>query len=117
MLHECSKTLEQGTRKRGKSMSRRSGQNPQPVIHRGWWTIRYWIDVPGQEKRMRVRAKICPASGRGLLTRSEIGRKAKEIIQASGADTVEHFEKCAVLTLKETFRQRADAWLKYQQTR
>jgi integrase len=98
-------------------MSRRSGQNPKPAIHRGWWTIRYWIDVRGQEKRIRVRAKICPISGPGSHTSSEIERKAREIIQASGADTVEHFEKCAASTLKETFRQRADAWLKDQQTK
>lgn len=118
MLPECSTpTPEQGTRKRGKSMSRRSGQNPQPVIHRGWWTVRYWIDVPGQEKRMRVRAKICPLSDRGSLTSSEIERKARDIIRESGADTVAHFEKCAASTLVETFRQRADTWLMEMQTK
>jgi len=92
-------------------MSRRSGQNPQPVVHRGWWTVRYWIDVPGQDKRMRIRAKICPTSGPGLLTKSAIQRRASEIIQESGADAVEHFEKCIASTLGETFRQRADQWM------
>src|SRR5580658_7357505 len=104
-------TPEQGTRKRGESISRRSGQNSQPVVHRGWWTVRYWIDVPGQHKCMRVRAKICPTSGPGLLAKSTIQRRASEIIQESGADAVEHFEKCIASTLGETFRQRADQWM------
>jgi hypothetical protein len=42
---------------------------------------------------------------------SEIQRKAKEIIQTSGADTVEHLEKCEGVTHGESFKQRAEVWL------
>ncbi len=98
-------------------MARRSGQSPQPVIHRGWWTIRYRIDVPGQEKRMHRRERICPISGPRLLTRPEIERRAKEIIAASGADTVQHFDKCEALSQGTTFRQQAEWWIKHIQSR
>lgn len=98
-------------------MARRSGQAPQPVIHRGWWTVRYRIDVAGQEKRMQRRERICPISGPGLFTRPEIERRAREIITASGADTVEHFAKCEALTQGTTFRQQAAWWIKHIQSR
>src|SRR6266705_741689 len=99
MLAPCSNaTPELRAKTRGKCMARRSGQSPQPVNHRGWWTIRYCIDVPGQEKRMHRRERICPISGPRLLTRPEIERRAKEIIAASGADTVQHFDTCEALS-------------------
>src|ERR1700733_3006726 len=116
MLPECSiRTPEQGTRKRGKAMSRRSGQNPKPVIHRGWWTIRYWIDVRGQEMRMRVLWRGQHRSDPRRDASSEMARKAREGTRASGADPGDLFQQGAASTLKETFRQRADAWLKDQQ--
>jgi hypothetical protein len=93
------------------TMARRSGQNPTPTIHGGWWTVRYWIDIPGQERRVRLRAKICPIAGPGLLSRSEIERKSREIIQRSGADTVELFEKCVASTNGTTFRQQGERWM------
>lgn len=98
-------------------MARRSGQSPQPVIHRGWWTVRYRIDVPGQEKRMHRRERICPISGPGLLTKPEIERRAREIIAASRADTVEHFEKCDALTQGTTFREQGRWWIGHIQSR
>jgi Phage integrase, N-terminal SAM-like domain len=48
---------------------------------------------------------------------SEIQRKAKEIIQTSGADTVEHLEKCDAVTHGESFKRRAEVWLEHAQTR
>jgi hypothetical protein len=58
-----------------------------------WYIVRFWKDVAGQEKRQRVREKICPIYGPGKLSASERKHKAKEIIAASGADTAEHFER------------------------
>src|SRR5437879_11164767 len=52
-------------------MSRRSGQNGSIQKDGKWYVVRYWKDVPGQEKRVRVRAKICPISGPGKLSVSE----------------------------------------------
>jgi integrase len=73
--------------------------------------------MQGQEKRMQRRERICPISGPGLLTRPEIERRAKEIIAASGADTVEHFEKCEAFGLGTTFRQQAAWWIVNIQTK
>src|SRR5580704_19652680 len=76
-----------------KSMSRRSGQNGCIQEDGNWYVVRFWKDVAGQQKRKRVRERICPTSGAGKLSASERKRRAKEIIEASGADTVEYFEK------------------------
>jgi integrase len=93
-------------------MSRRSGQSGSIQKDGKWYVVRYWKDVAGQEKRVRVREKICPISGPGKLSASERERKAKEIIAASGVDTQEYFDK----VVKErapgvTFREQAALWL------
>jgi len=77
-------------RKRGKSLSRRTGQDGHIEKSGRWYVVRYWKDIAGQEKRQHVRERICPISGPGSLSRSELKRKAKEIIQSSGVDTAEH---------------------------
>ena len=41
-------------RKRGRSMSRRSGQAGRVVRKGNRWHGRYYVDVPGQEERKRV---------------------------------------------------------------
>jgi integrase len=66
---------------------------------------------------MHRRERICPVSGPGLLTKPEIVRRAKEIIAASGADTVEHFEMCEAFSLATTFRQQAKSWISHMQTK
>lgn len=94
-------------------MSRRSGQNGSIQKDGKWYVVRYWKDVAGQQKRQRVRAKICPISGPGKVSASERERTAKEIIAASGVDTQEYFDK-VVLQSKDncvTFREQAATWL------
>ena len=54
-----------------------------------------------------MREKICPLTGPGKLSASERERKAKEIIAASGADTVEHFEKVVQSLHGVTFREQS----------
>lgn len=44
------------------------------------------MDVGGQEERTHKRARICPVSGPGLLSKSERTRRARAIIAESGAD-------------------------------
>ena len=58
-----------------------------------------------------MREKICPISGPGKLSASERERKAKEIIAASGADTVEYFNKVVRSNHGVTFREQAIIWL------
>jgi len=96
-----------------KSMARRSGQNGSIQKDGKWYVVRYWKDVPGQEKRVRVRAKICPISGPGKLSVSERERKAKEIIAASGVDTKEYFDRVVTQSKATviTFRQQVETWL------
>ena len=78
-------------KRRGKSMSRRTGQSGHIESSGKWWVVRWWMDVPGQIKRRLMRGKICPISGPGSLSKSAMERRAREIITASGADTVEYF--------------------------
>src|SRR6266478_222345 len=94
------------TRRRGKSMSRRSGQSGHIEESGNWYVVRFWKDVVGQEKRQYVRERICPLSGPGKLSASERERRAKEIIVASGADSVEHFEKVVQSNHGVTFREQ-----------
>ena len=78
-------------RERRKSMTRRSGQSGHIEVRGKYYVVRFWKDVVGQEQRQRGYERICPVSGPGKLSASERERKAKEIIVASGVDTVEHF--------------------------
>ena len=98
-------------------MSRRSGQSGCIQEDGNWYVVRFWKDVAGQEKRQRVRERICPISGPGKLSASERKRKAKEIIAASGADTAEHFEKVVQSKHGITFREQAKTWLDQVQNR
>src|SRR5947208_13733460 len=101
-----------------KSMSRRSGQSGSIQKDGKWYVVRYWKDVAGQEKRVRVREKICPISGPGKLSASERERRAKEIIAASGVDTEEYFEKVVKHSAPGvTFRQQAKTWLEDMRNR
>lgn len=58
-----------------------------------------------------MRAKVCPISGPGKLSPSARRHRAKEIIAASGADSVEHFEKVVQSLHGVTFREQAITWL------
>jgi integrase len=106
-------------KRRGKSMSRRRGQNGHFEKSGKWWVVRWWMDVPGQEERVLKRAKVCPISGPGSLSESARKRRGREIVAASGADTVEYFNKVvkqqstAVLTVRE----QAERWLEHLRTR
>ena len=80
-------------KRRGKCMSRRTGQDGHIEASGKWWVVRWWMDVAGQEARRHMRAKVCPISGPGHLSKSERERRAREIVAESGADTLEHFDK------------------------
>jgi integrase len=71
------------TRKRGKCMSRRAGQNPsvRTRLNRTKgikeYFFQYWIDVPGREERRRETEVIGPVK---TMTKSEAERKKLEFI-------------------------------------
>ena len=66
---------------------------------------------------MHVRERICPISGPGLLSKSERKRKAREIIQASGADSPEYFNEVVKRDTGVTFREQSEIWLHQMQNR
>ena len=100
-------------------MSRRKGQNGHFEESGKWWVVRWWIDVPGQEERVLKRAKVCPISGPGSLSESARKRRGREIVTASGADTVEYFNKVVKQqsTVVLTFREQAERWLDHLRNR
>jgi integrase len=98
-------------------MSRRSGQTGCEERSGNWYVVRFWKDVEGQEERKLVREKICPISGPAKLSASERLRKRKEIIAASGADTVKHFDRVVRSIHGVTFREQAAMWLEQIRTR
>src|SRR5439155_24164975 len=106
-------------KRRGKSMSRRTGQEGHIEKSGNWYVVRWWQDVPGQYERSHARGQICPIAGVGALSKSERKRRAREIIAESGADSVEHFNK-VVQQQKSTvvtFKKQATHWLERLRTR
>jgi integrase len=102
--------LKQANKRRGKSMSRRTGQSGHIEPSGNWWVVRWWMDVPGQEKRAHKRERICPIAGPGTLSKSARERRAREIIVAIGADTEAHFKKVVTQVGCVTFREQAETW-------
>jgi len=98
-------------RRRGKSMSRRSGQVGTVVKEGGWYRVRFRIDVPGQYERVQKSIKICPVSGPGLLTKSERERRKVEIVNSFGANSVERFSSVVEGESGVTFREQSKVWL------
>jgi len=98
-------------------MSRRSGQSGHIAVKGKYYVVRFWIDVPGQEKRRHASVRVCPISGLGRLTKPERERRAIEIISASGADTPECLAKAEGVSNGVTFREQAAWWIKHVQQR
>jgi integrase len=98
------------TKRKGKSMSRRRGQAGHIEKSGKWFVVRYWQDIPGQEKRALKRERICPVIGPGSLSASARERRAKELIAASGVDSKEHFDRVVKVQTGVTMREQADAW-------
>jgi integrase len=98
-------------------MSRRSGQNGYIEKKGGAYVVRFWMDVPEQEKRVHKSVRICPVSGNGKMSKPERERRAKQIIAESGADTEQHFRTVQQVNLGTTFQQQADWWVEHIQTR
>ena len=98
-------------------MARRSGQNGYVERKGNAYYVRFWMDVPGQEKRAHKSVRLCQVSGPGKMTKPERERKAREVIAASGADTQEHFNKVQAINHGVTFRSQAEWWLEHIQKR
>src|SRR2546428_252116 len=93
-------------RKDTRSMRRRSGQSGQIVRKGKTWHVRYYVDVPGQRKRLRKSVPVGPAVGKERLTKPEAVRKAGEIIRSAGVNTAEHLEQAVRPPQVKTFQDR-----------
>ncbi len=94
-------------------MSRRSGQSGTIVVAGRWYRVRWREDVEGQDQRLQRSEKIAPVmldrSGKPKPPSFEVKRKAREIVEHSGANSVERFNR--VVLGAQTFRERAEQWL------
>ncbi len=89
-------------------MFRRTGQSGHIESSGRWWVVRWWMDVPGIEKRKHMRERICPISGPGSVSKTVRERRAREIITQSGADTVEYFNEVVKQKNGVTFRRTSE---------
>ena len=100
-------------------MNRRSGQNGTIVIQSGFYRVRWRMDVEGQEERINMTAKIAPVMvdqlGNPKPPSPAIRRKAREIVEQSGANSKEHFNR--VVLGEISFREQAKVYLRWAQTR
>ena len=90
--------------RRGKSMSRRIGQNGSVEVRNGAWRGRFLIDVPGQMGRQK-RSVIL--GFKKYMTKSEAKRRLKEIIRQEGIDLPTY-----VIPSSLSFAQRVEQWEK-----
>lgn len=106
-------------RKGQKSMSRRNGQNGTIVIAGNWYRVRWRMDVEGQKERMYMSEKVAPVvfdkNGMPKPPSSEVQRKARELVEKSGANSEEHFNR--IVLGEVTFRNQAKAFLHWVQNR
>jgi integrase len=93
-------------RRKGKSMSRRSGQKGQVVKKGLMWHVRYYVDIPHQETRQRKSVPVGYCAGKEKITKAEAQRKGTEIINSLGVNTAEHLQQA---TKPTTFKDRV-AW-------
>jgi integrase len=88
-------------------MSRRGGQNGTLIKQTGWWRVRFRLDQPGVDARKHMSVKVAPLCMG--LTKPEVERRAKEIVQNAGANSEERFNR--VVLGEVTFREQAKIYL------
>ena len=81
-------------RKGRKSMNRRKGQNGAVVIQSGWYRVRWRMDIEGQEERIHMSEKVAPVvidkDGNPKPASQTVQCLAREIVERSGANSVDH---------------------------
>jgi hypothetical protein len=99
-------------RKGGKCMSRRS-QVGSIEKSGSWYVVRFWKDLPGEEKWVHASERICPIFGEGSLTKAQRQTKALEIVMAAGVNNPERFTE---ITVGITFREQAKLFIQQKTT-
>lgn len=75
--------------RKGRSMSKRSGQSGSVSLVGSKWYGRYWSDVPGNEKREHA---LVILGKKSEMTKPEARRKLMDIIIEEGVNTPEHLD-------------------------
>lgn len=100
-------------------MSRRSGQNGTVVIAGKWYRVRWRLDVEGQDERINMNEKVAPVvfdrSGKPKPPSIDVLRKAREIVEKSGANSEQHFNR--VVLGEVSFQDQAKTYLRWATTR
>jgi len=106
-------------RKGRKSMLRRSGQNGTIVVQSGFYRVRWRLDVEGQKERQNMNIKVAPVAldkeGKPKPASPEVRRMAREIVERSGANSEQHFNR--IVLGEATFRDQAKMYLNWAITR
>lgn len=92
-------------RKRAKSMKFRSGQSGTVVRKGQMWHGRYYVDVPGEEKRRRV---SIPLGSVHTMTKTEAKRKLRTLLEQMGLNEDTHLQRTATAAI--TFAAEAAWW-------
>jgi integrase len=92
-------------RKRGKSMSFRSGQSGTVVRKGQMWHGRYYVDVLGEENRRRTSV---PLGSIHTMTKPEAKRKLRTLLEEMGLNENSHLERTSAGA--RTFGSEAAWW-------
>lgn len=100
-------------------MSRRSGQNGTVVVVGNWYRVRWRMDVEGQKERIKMSEKVAPAvfdrNGKPKLPSAEVERKAREIVEKSGANSEQRFNR--IVLGEVSFQDQAKTYVRWATTR
>lgn len=100
-------------------MNRRCGQSGTIVVAGNWYRVRWRLDVAGQEKRINMNEKVAPVAfdrhGKPKPPSAEVRRLARDIVEKSGANSEERFNR--VVLGEVTLRDQAKAYVHWVQTR
>jgi len=100
-------------------MSRRSGQNGSIVVQSGFYRVRWRMDVEGQVERQNMSVKLVPVvldkQGRPKPASQEVRRMAREIVERSGANSEQRFNR--IVLGEATFREQSKVYLRWVVTR
>ena len=92
-------------RKREKSMSFRSGQSGTVVRKGHMWHGRYYVDIPGKEKRRKASVSLGSIH---TLKKPEAKRKLRSLLEEMGLNEDTHFQRRE--TGARTFASEASWW-------
>jgi integrase len=92
-------------RKRGKSMSFRSGQSGTVVRKGQMWHGRYYVDIPGEENRRKTSV---PLGSIRTMKKNEAKRKLRALLEEMGLNEDSHLERTEAEV--RTFGSEAAWW-------